>query len=80
MVYDVYYKRKNGLFWHRIKRVKGDYSFYVKYEGLTITHPVRVIEQDDGARHEFPMSDYRFKFSKERYLLNKESFDRDAGK
>ncbi len=81
MTYTVWHKRK-GLFslWHKIKRVTGDYSFYVEAKGLTIVHPVRIIEQEDWTRYEFPMNGYRFKFSKERHIITDKKIQQETGK
>lgn len=80
MTYTVRFKRKNGIFWRKLKRVKGDYSYYVYEKGHLITFPIRVFTLDDETRHEFPMLEYQFKFSKERYHVCRENLNKDTGK
>ncbi len=80
MIYTVYYKKKGGLFWRKLKRVKGDYSFYVYMKTQLIAYPVRVITLEDETRLEFPMLEYLFKFSKERQIMIEKNVNKEAGK
>lgn len=68
MTYIVYYKK--GMFWHKLRNVKGD--------GIVEHNKSRFFILDDETRIEIPI-DYIFKFSKERFLLIKQRMEEESG-
>ena len=74
MTFTVYYKKPRGIFWHKIKRVKGD-SIYTDRQNNP--QSVRTVICEDETRYEIPMT-YLIKFSKERWLIVKKEMEREA--
>lgn len=75
MVYTVYYKKPNGLIWHRIKNVEGD-TIFEDSKGKTM--PIRVLFLADKTRIEIPMT-FLMKFSKERFFDVQEKMAKESG-
>ena len=77
-MYTVYYKKSWWLFWKKIKGVREDSTFTgmaPNAQGMmvpTVHYPVRCFTTQDGVKYEFPFLNYRFKFSKERELEQRE--------
>ena len=68
ILYDVRYKKR--LFWHRIKKVKGD--------GLLENGQARFFIKENEERIEVPCQNTIFKFSKERFFAIKERMEVEA--
>ena len=71
ILYAVKYKKTNGSFWHKIKKVKGD--------GIVENGISRFFILEDESRVEIPCQNTIFKFSKERFYVIKERMSNEAG-
>lgn len=71
ITYTVKYKKRNSLFYKKIKKCKGD---SILENGLA-----RVFILEDETRIEVPCTNIIFEFSKERFLLVKERMDNESG-
>ena len=76
ITYDVKYKRPGGIFWKKIKKVKGD-GFVPPSEGCGL-YGMRWFVCDDETRIEIPATNI-FVLSRERFLLIKERMENEAG-
>lgn len=75
MLYDVYYKKPDGLIWHKIKNVEGD-TIIESANGMVL--PARVLFLADKTRIEIPMT-FLIKFSKERFFDVEENMEKESG-
>ena len=73
VTYSVKYKKVGGLFFHKIKKVKGDFI------ATDVEGKPRVLILEDESRIEIPTPDMIFEFSFERFLLIKQRMDQEAG-
>jgi hypothetical protein len=79
MLYTVYYKQPGGLFWRKLKRVKGDTIYRDDSLGGTkMPIPVRVLILEDETRLEIPCS-MIIRFSRERFFSIKQKMESEAG-
>ena len=78
MVYTVYYKKVNSLFWKSLKRVKGDGMMDEASLNKT-TNNCRWFILEDETRIEIPVSEVMFKFSKERFMMIKQEMSKESG-
>lgn len=86
MLYTVYYKKVNGFFWRKLKRVKGDGFIENGYvpgpnnTAIGTTKDIRWFILEDETRIEVPAGDnVLFKFSKERHFAIREQMNKEAG-
>ncbi len=91
MTYTVYYKKTNGIFWRKLKQVKGD-GMIDESSGFMSTVPGSNLPmftprtQNSGrwfilfdeSRVEIPTENMIFKFSKDRHYLIKEQMSKEA--
>jgi|GEM_PF-1214405 hypothetical protein len=85
MLYTVYYKKLNGFFWRKLKRVKGDGFIENGYvpgpnnTAIWTTKNIRWFILEDETRIEIPAGDVLFKFSKERHFAIQAQMNKEAG-
>ncbi len=85
MKYTLYYKTPGMLFWHKLKKVRGDSIIWLssrpvdKSQGMINEIAVRVIELEDRTRIEIPVEGIIIKYSKERFFFIKEKVEQEAG-
>lgn len=71
ILYTVFYKKYNSLFWKKIKKVKGD--------GITQENGLsRYFILEDETRIEIPCKNIIFKFNKERFYLIQERMSQES--
>jgi hypothetical protein len=70
ILYTCYYKGK--FFWHKIKKVKGD---FIAKENFNI----RILILEDETSIQIPVNNRIIKFSKERFYATKEKMSQEAG-
>ena len=72
MTYTVKFKTEKDWFWKTLKKVKGD--------GIMpdSTVPTRFFILEDESRIEIPISGFIFKFTHERFLMIKQSMEKEA--
>lgn len=73
MNYEVSYKRVNGWFWKKIKKVKGDFI------AQDLPTKPRVLVLEDEQRMEIPTDGIIFKFSVGRFIMIKQQMETEAG-
>jgi hypothetical protein len=73
MLYDVSYKKIDGFFWKKIKKVKGDFI------ANDIPSTPRVLILEDESRIEIPTKYMMFKFSTGRFIMIKQQMESEAG-
>jgi hypothetical protein len=76
MKYTVKYKHNNQLFWHTIKNVVGDSTFFLNDNTKL---PYRVFFLEDNTRIEIPLEGVSFAFSKERFDAIKKNMEKESG-
>ncbi len=86
MLYTVYYKKVNGLFWRKLTKVKGDgfiengYVAGPNNTAIGTTKDARFFILEDETRIEIPAgNNMLFKFSKERHFAIRDQMSREAG-
>ena len=72
MTYSVKYRLKGQWFWRRVKRVKGD----LVPNDLGVVSRVLILENEE--RIEIPMEGTEFRFSTERFLVIKQSMEKQT--
>lgn len=73
LTYTVKYKKVGGLFFKKIKKVKGDFV------ANDVPGNPRVLILEDESRIEIPTGGLIFVFSNERFLLIKQRMETEAG-
>ena len=73
MLYEVKFKRVDGLFWKKIKKVKGDFI------ASDIPSQPRVLILEDESRLEIPTAGMMFEFSTGRFIMIKKQMEAEAG-
>ena len=73
LTYTVKYKKVNGLFFKKIKKVKGDFI------ANDLPGNPKVLILEDESRIEIPTDGLMFIFSNERFLLIKQRVESEAG-